>query len=226
MSSAVLHINECLSSFDSWTLPCFTSVYIGLQDQTRLNSQNVILPRRTREYTYNPTSNNLNQPFQLFPNLAQLTLTQLVFTLFITLLISLLWKPTSMLFANGWVSVSIWKENRTEHRCAASHLSWVLIDNPDHGRHSALLLNQVQTGSVGVRSVSQPVLPVEVSRINVVPKDRLSCSFKHWNLAHDKKKEEHTWWNKHLYCGYYYYTASKWISVHLCNIITDRTLYV
>lgn len=73
--------------------------------------------------------------------------------------------------------------------CHTSHLARVLIGNPDHSWHSALLLNQVQTGSVGVRSVSQPIQPMEVSRVDADPEDGLSSTFKHGNLAQEKEEK-------------------------------------
>ncbi|KAF3843421.1 hypothetical protein F7725_002270 [Dissostichus mawsoni] len=48
----------------------------------------------------------------------------------------------------------------------------------------------VQSRGVGVRSVAQPVLSVEVCGTQAVPQDRLRCSFKHWNLSHDKKNPQ------------------------------------
>lgn len=63
------------------------------------------------------------------------------------------------------------------------HLSWVLVYNPDHSNRSVFLLNKLQTGSLGVRSVTQAILPVEVPRADAtVAEDRHSSAFKHWNL--------------------------------------------
>lgn len=69
-------------------------------------------------------------------------------------------------------------------------LSRILIDYSDHGWDGALFLDQIQTGSVGVRSVPESIFTMKFSSTDGLFQERFSRSTEYRNLKQFKRHNQ------------------------------------
>lgn len=67
---------------------------------------------------------------------------------------------------------------------AGTHLSCMLVGDPDHGLYCPLLLDQLQAWSIGVWDIAKPILPMKGLRSQQVAEDRPRGPAEHRDLEH------------------------------------------